>query len=723
MKKKRMDNRGLTLIELLVSIAIFVIVASAIFGFFFFGLKLYGRTSGETTLQSEAQMTVNRLENLIVGATNGLGLPDTENPTSTSTLFVYNHVAKEDGSVEYRIISVYKDKDNDRLLYKYDTYGLDASGVKVITEAKKPEVISEFVKSFSVDLTKLKSDREVTVSLKMDNGKKTYETSNTFFMRNDILDKLSSNADDYFRDEVLDDQKEKVDIALTPERVSMWQGTTMPPFTAVVKKEDGTPSAGSVLWRMSGNSDPDTTIDANTGNLVVGKNEVNDLTILATAVSTIGSKNGERTAKGRVLVKSVSRLTLSEMDTNAGVGNYVSATVTITGKNFEPESDLRLLTPDVTCSPVLSVFLSPYTTAECSDTTLKYSVRIPRPETPKSLYTVRAVTTVPSSGKSYEDSKTFSFPEAGARELSYVRLLRTDVSQDQDVTNSNLRVNRGDSFNIYMNGIYNDGASGNLTIGNGKEEWYVTNEEELKERGITLTQETRGNTMTYRVQIASVEADAKDQPDTVILHMDWMKTDGTKGGTVNLMLSFIDPSIVIPNVPTGQNRFFLTQNQPDTMTINIKGMLEGDYTVYIVKKEPDNSPVSATISGNTITFLTKAETQQEVKFVVGVKDRNGNVMENLTKEFTVEAQQINTKKDGQPTADGSFIPLSDFSKYYNDGSGILGDKEGNTTELYHMDGTKIVYKRVKDSNGNMQVTATYNGKTYLQCGNEWQPVS
>lgn len=73
-------------------------------------------------------------------------------------------------------------------------------------------------------------------------------------------------------------------------------------------------------------------------------------------------------------------------------------------------------------------------------------------------------------------------------------------------------------------------------------------------------------------------------------------------------------------------------------------------------------------------------------------------------------------------SNGTFIPLSDFNQYYNDGSGKLGDKEGDTAVLYRTDGTKITYTRIKDSQGKMQVIAEYQGITYMQFGNEWHLV-
>ncbi|MDD6638580.1 MAG: prepilin-type N-terminal cleavage/methylation domain-containing protein, partial [Lachnospiraceae bacterium] len=610
MKRIEQDNKGLTLVELLVSMTVLSVVSLAIFSFMVFASKTYNKANGETNLQSEAQMTINRMENLIVSATNGVGADPTEPVDAAKKLYIYNHAAKEDGTVEYRIISIYQE--NNKLMYKYDTYGLDEFGSKVITTGSAPAVISDYIEDFSVNLTKLLSNQEVTVNLKMKNGQKTYETSNTFYMRNRIVQKVSSDADDYFKDEAEADKNNNVaDVTITPESVYMWQGTSATPFSATIVTKDGSSPSGSILWRVSGNSDASTIIDANTGYLVIGKDETNDLTISATAVSTIGTGTGEVTARGRVFVKSVNSLDLT-VDASNLQGNYISGSVVITGMNFQPETDLALLTPSVTCAG-LGISVTRCDVAECSTENLKYSVRITQPDKPENPYTAVAVTTVPSSGNKYEDTETFSFPGGtNGFKLDSVRVFRTGVDTGKDVTNANVRIERGSSMNIYLNGTYKNETTGetreaNLSIGTQKEEWTISNETELAAQGVTFMQETKEDAMTYRVTTEGPSSE-KSQPDSVVVKMKWINSEDKEGGEVHVTLSFVDPDISI-NVPSNQNRFFLTQGKSEVMTVSVKGMQSGEYSAYIVSKDPSNSPISATCSGGQITFSCSVETQ------------------------------------------------------------------------------------------------------------------
>ena len=115
-----MDHRGLSLIELIVSIAILSIVVGAIFGFFLFSMRSYNKDSGETNVQSEAQMTVNRLQNQIVNTTTGIGKDDAEMLSAVHRLYLYTRVTQKDGNVQRRKITIYQQDHSLMYGYSYD---------------------------------------------------------------------------------------------------------------------------------------------------------------------------------------------------------------------------------------------------------------------------------------------------------------------------------------------------------------------------------------------------------------------------------------------------------------------------------------------------------------------------------------------------------------------------------------------------------------------------
>jgi len=67
-KKVSLDNRGLTLIELIITMAVSGIVVLIIIGFIDAGIKAYTKANGEVGMQMEAQTVLNQLEDLLLEA-------------------------------------------------------------------------------------------------------------------------------------------------------------------------------------------------------------------------------------------------------------------------------------------------------------------------------------------------------------------------------------------------------------------------------------------------------------------------------------------------------------------------------------------------------------------------------------------------------------------------------------------------------------------------------
>ena len=66
---KKHDNRGLTLVELLCSIAILSVLAVAVGSVLVVSAKNYQRGTSEINLQQEAQLTANQIAELIIDTT------------------------------------------------------------------------------------------------------------------------------------------------------------------------------------------------------------------------------------------------------------------------------------------------------------------------------------------------------------------------------------------------------------------------------------------------------------------------------------------------------------------------------------------------------------------------------------------------------------------------------------------------------------------------------
>jgi len=83
------DNRGFTLIELVICMVIFSIVVASVFGFMLAGARSYSTITNRLNLELDSQLAMNQLENYIMDCNTNLYY--SANPTtSTNTLFVIN---------------------------------------------------------------------------------------------------------------------------------------------------------------------------------------------------------------------------------------------------------------------------------------------------------------------------------------------------------------------------------------------------------------------------------------------------------------------------------------------------------------------------------------------------------------------------------------------------------------------------------------------------------
>lgn len=82
------DNRGITLVELLVSLAIFGIVAAALAGITSMVLKFYSSEKTDAGMQYEAQTALNKVMDLVM-QTNGIAFYNVENGADVETMALF----------------------------------------------------------------------------------------------------------------------------------------------------------------------------------------------------------------------------------------------------------------------------------------------------------------------------------------------------------------------------------------------------------------------------------------------------------------------------------------------------------------------------------------------------------------------------------------------------------------------------------------------------------
>lgn len=184
------DNRGYTLIELVISMAVFVLVAGAILLFIYSGSRSYSFAKTEVDLQIEAQTLLGQMNTMILEADSAV-FDDSDADKPVLTLYqvdTKNNKSATSGAVTVEKTAVrkkviYLDKTNEingaynLYLEQYDDDSIPA------LSGGQDALFANYVESFEVDI----QDSQVTVNLGMKNHKRSFQADITTKMRNGLV--------------------------------------------------------------------------------------------------------------------------------------------------------------------------------------------------------------------------------------------------------------------------------------------------------------------------------------------------------------------------------------------------------------------------------------------------------------------------------------------------------------------------------------------------------
>ncbi len=225
-KRMRKDQRGFTIVELLIAMAILAIVVVAVSGFIVVGSRSYASANSDISVQQEAQLAMNQMSDVLIDTTRSVNYVGYETFTSDGvlvlkdsefgfepvgkSLIMYNGVPVEsapaapgvtpapptiepgNGNKHYQF---YWDKAEETLYYaELDVLpdDVDPNGnINVrFPQIGDPDsgwvVLAEHVTKFEVDLTQVEEKRVVQLELTFVDGKREYNTSNNVTIRNKV---------------------------------------------------------------------------------------------------------------------------------------------------------------------------------------------------------------------------------------------------------------------------------------------------------------------------------------------------------------------------------------------------------------------------------------------------------------------------------------------------------------------------------------------------------
>ncbi len=201
---KKISNKGFSLFELVVAIAIVAIVATGIFGFMTVGARTFTGSSSDVNLQSEAQLTYNQISDLLIDtaisveygyiSTPGGSLTPCAEASMPASVYAKQLVMyNTDRVYEVTWKPDYSNLSSSKLYYAEYYANVDTS-VTPATVAKgslisdtNEELMSEYISDFKVDLSQMESERVIRLELGYEKSGKTYSSSHNVTLRNRIL--------------------------------------------------------------------------------------------------------------------------------------------------------------------------------------------------------------------------------------------------------------------------------------------------------------------------------------------------------------------------------------------------------------------------------------------------------------------------------------------------------------------------------------------------------
>lgn len=202
--RKKMENKGFTLVEIIVCLAIMTIVAGSVGAFIVAGNNSYLRGNKEVTLQEEAQLAANQMIDLIIDVEKDIKFTN----TTGTAVDLDGNPAKDDAGNEVQaqvgeLLLVNNDNaymirwqgnsnagteyENANQVYLYEIKA-DVSGNlnEDDFDSATPALMAEHVSSFQVDLSEARSKRKVILNMLFAYQDKTYQISETIKLRNSL---------------------------------------------------------------------------------------------------------------------------------------------------------------------------------------------------------------------------------------------------------------------------------------------------------------------------------------------------------------------------------------------------------------------------------------------------------------------------------------------------------------------------------------------------------
>lgn len=346
-ERMKKDQRGFTIVELLIAVAILAIVVASVCGFILVGSRSYASANSDISVQQEAQLALNQMSDVLIDTTRSvnyagyktlnpgekpvLALKDSEfgfEPVGKS-LIMYNgaptvkNITNPDGTTTTdttiepgngnKHYQFYWDKTDETLYYaELDVEPDDVADPDDVANPmhniRFPDfgdpgwvVLAEHVTRFEVDLTQVEEKRVVQLHLTFVNGKREYTTSNNVTIRNKVA----------VNDAEIGPLNRSKTISIVPKELSviLEPGETYHFSTPKVTGQNVTDK--SVTWSIApGYSGSSSFTDSANGIIQIAADEPAGSFIVIVKTNARNDKNEQAEAPVTVQIKRVTNVSL-----------------------------------------------------------------------------------------------------------------------------------------------------------------------------------------------------------------------------------------------------------------------------------------------------------------------------------------------------------------------------------------------------------------------------
>lgn len=346
-ERMKKDQRGFTIVELLIAVAILAIVVAAVCSFILVGSRSYASANSDISVQQEAQLALNQMSDVLIDTTRSvnyagyktlnpgekpvLALKDSEfgfEPVGKS-LIMYNgaptvkNITNPDGTTTTdttiepgngnKHYQFYWDKTDETLYYaELDVEPDDVADPDDVANPmhniRFPDfgdpgwvVLAEHVTRFEVDLTQVEEKRVVQLHLTFVNGKREYTTSNNVTIRNKVA----------VNDAEIGPLNRSKTISIVPKELSviLEPGETYHFSTPKVTGQNVTDK--SVTWSIApGYSGSSSFVDSANGIIQIAADEPAGSFIVVVKTNARNDKNEQAEAPVTVQIKRVANVGL-----------------------------------------------------------------------------------------------------------------------------------------------------------------------------------------------------------------------------------------------------------------------------------------------------------------------------------------------------------------------------------------------------------------------------